>query len=338
MRIVLILCGMGWMCFVLYACPASVPLLAEEVASDASVARDVVVEARNGPEERVFPVPDTLPDTQTREFVSESVVVDQTHTRALCEVTGNAVSCTSRRKTIPVGTFVKTPRTVLWQLPQGTPPTGGWPVAIMFQGSFLAPKWSATKLSPYGEYHQMMTIRQLLQAGFAVLTPWAQAAGNTFWNTNIAPYIYNWSIAPDHLFMKGIFAAIEQGEFGPLNQKAMYAFGISSGGYMTSRMAVSYAGRFRALVIHSASYATCGGSLCVVPALPKDHPPTLFLHGKLDSIVPLWTAKLYISALQKQQTKVMLEVDEKAGHEWLKKSPALVVDWFQKHSFFQGSP
>jgi len=67
------------------------------------------------------------------------------------------------------------------------------------------------------------------------------------------------------------------GIFGHLNNKNKFATGISSGGCMTSRMAVSYEGEFRALAIAAGSYATCGGILCVIPIfLPRDHPPTLF--------------------------------------------------------------
>jgi predicted esterase len=100
---------------------------------------------------------------------------------------------------------------------------------------------------------------------------------------------------------------------------------------MTSRMAVSYPGVFRALAIQSASYATCLGAACVVPPLPKDHPPTLLLHGQLDATVPLFTAQLYDEALKQGGFSRELFVDPAAGHEWLAVAPEKVTGWFQSH-------
>jgi len=114
------------------------------------------------------------------------------------------------------------------------------------------------------------------------------------------------------------------GMFGYLDYKRKFATGISSGGYMTSRMAVSYAGsfifsflffkkkknshfnslllnillgEFLSLAVAAGSYATCAGPLCVVPNLPLNHPPTLFLHGGLDPIVPQFTMETYADKL-----------------------------------------
>jgi poly(3-hydroxyoctanoate) depolymerase len=130
--------------------------------------------------------------------------------------------------------------------------------------------------------------------------------------------------------MLGLFDAIEQGEFGPLDPARLYATGISSGGYMTSRMAVSYPGRFKSLAIHSASYASCSGPLCVVPdSLPSDHPPTLFLHGQIDLTVPISTMKLYRDRLAATGHVVSTVVDPFAGHEWISAAPDAVVAWFQ---------
>jgi dienelactone hydrolase len=282
------------------------------------------------PEERRQADSSVSPDASAGEKMPEQSSEKPVATTR-CDVTADSVTCAPRKSTLSVGAFVKTPRTVYWQIPDGTTPEGGWPVAILFQGSFFSSKWTATKTSPFGGYYQAQAIRRLLENGIAVMTPLALGEGSTYWNTNVPPYLYNWSIAPDHEMMKALFASIEKGEFGKLNPKVMYAFGFSSGGYMTSRMAVSYPGRFRALVIHSGSYATCGGSLCAVPTLPKDHPPTLFLYGKRDAIVPLWTIESYVSGLQKQKTPVSLEVDTESGHEWIPKTPTLVVDWFKKH-------
>ena len=171
-------------------------------------------------------------------------------------------------------------------------------------------------------------MKALLDAGYAVLAPEA-GNGVGYWDTNIGQHATVWSSAPDHELMLAILGGIEDGDFGPLDPEALFATGLSSGGYMTSRMAVSYPGRFRALAIQSASYATCLGTACVVPAdLPDDHPPTLFLHGERDSIVPIATMQRYEQALRTEGTTTRAVVDPEAGHEWLDVAPEEVRAWF----------
>jgi|GEM_PF-543982 len=265
------------------------------------------------------------PDNLTSEAAPEK--------KSRCKSTETTITCQHNTASFQVGKIIKLPRRVYWQNPVGTPPSGGWPVAIMFQGSLFSSRlnWLGFKNGPLGIYHQVRTLKGLLEAGYTVLTPVAHLSGTTFWETNIPPYSINWKIAPDHLFMEAIFAGIKNGVFGSVNEKKMFALGISSGGYMSSRMAVAYPGRFSALAIHSASYATCSGPLCSVPALPADHPPTLFLHGRLDLIVPIRTMEAYAQKLQAQKTKVAKEIDPKAGHEWISTSPQKIVDWFAKY-------
>ena len=110
--------------------------------------------------------------------------------------------------------------------------------------------------------------------------------------------IASWMITVD------LFDELDAGTFGPVDPRRMYATGISSGGYMSSRMADAYPGRFRALAIQSASYAWCSGPACTIPTLPEDHPPTLFLHGALDLTVPLYTMDLYHDELVDEGVEV----------------------------------
>jgi predicted esterase len=108
--------------------------------------------------------------------------------------------------------------------------------------------------------------------------------------------------------------------------------GISSGGFMTSRMAVSYPGRFRALADHSGSYATCS-DVCTVPTpLPANHPPTLFLHGDTDLVVPITAIQPYIDALNAEGFETQLVTDAVAGHQWLSEAVQAIPAWFDSHS------
>ncbi len=221
-----------------------------------------------------------------------------------------------------------------WQVPTGEAPDEGWPAVIAFQGALYPASlsWWGRKAEPNGGWNQVLLTADLLDAGYAVLTPEAPGQGFTCWNTNVPGYKNDWEGSPDDEMMLTLLEGMAAGDFGPLDLDALYATGISSGGYMTSRMAVDYPGTFRALAIHSASYATCAGLLCAVPdELPEDHPPTLFLHGALDATVPLWTMTDYRDALDEDGVEVESVVQILAGHAWLDDAPAEILGWFDAH-------
>lgn len=223
-----------------------------------------------------------------------------------------------------------TTRDVLWQLPLGEAPAGGWPVVLVYQGSLYPVEFSRKSTALYGGYYELQTIRKLLDSGYAVLAP--RAAADLAWFTNtLSPFTpYEWTT--DFGFLNNVFSAIKRGQFGPLNTAREYATGISSGGYNTSRMALTWPGQFKALVVHSASWATCGGSLCVLPLyMPTTHPPTKFLQGFLDPLAPWWTMQIYYDRLLYEGIETEQLTMPMGGHEWFSVSPAAVVDWFDRH-------
>jgi dienelactone hydrolase len=245
-----------------------------------------------------------------------------------CEETRTTITCP--KVTIELGPWQ---RDVHYQVPLGEPPPGGWPVVLMFQGSFFSAEitWIATDDLPFGAFYQTHVVKRLLDHGFAVITPEAKLDGGTFWDTNVPPYSLNWESSEDHLLMLEIFANIEGGTFGPLDPARLFATGVSSGGYMTSRMAVAYPGKFRALAIAAGSYATCSGPLCSVPDLDGSHPPTLFLHGEIDVTVPLSTAEKYYEELLASGVDARLVTDPLEGHGWIPASLDEVQMWFEGH-------
>lgn len=242
-----------------------------------------------------------------------------------CVVSADAVSCSANLTTLTAGTAS---RDVYWQTPLAAPPPGGYPVVVLFQGSFFGPQttWGTVALdTPFGGYQQARLQAVLLEHGFTVVAP--SAAVGLAWQTNTG---LPWEVTSDQPFIDALLDAIARGEFGPADPTRWYATGISSGGYMTSRMALSYPGRFRALAIHSGSWATCAGVACVVPlTMPAGHPPTLFLHGQRDLTVPLLTARPYVERLSEQGFTSELVVDEDAQHEWLPVAPERITAWFE---------
>lgn len=253
------------------------------------------------------------------------VAVDAGAVLSRCEESAEAMTCSSQTVTV-------SGRTVRFEVPPGTPPPGGWPAVLYFQGSFFSGSaaFSATPDAVFGQYSLTRTVKSLLNAGYAVAAPNAFGAGTTYWQTNIPPWATFWTQSADHAFMTAFFEAIEGGQLGALDAKRLYAMGISSGGFMTSRMAVSYPGRFRALAIHSGSYATCG-SVCFVPSLPQDHPPTLFVHGSLDAVMPVATMELYRDALLADGREVRTALDPRGSHEWLEIAVTEIPNWFNAH-------
>lgn len=246
-----------------------------------------------------------------------------------CEDDGDSLTCEHHESRYRDGNLS---RQVRWQLPPGEPPEAGWPVVLVFQGTGHASlcSFEAGVDDLWGGWWQARLTAELLTQGFAVIAPGTRGDG-TWWDTNVLPWSQAWESSRDHRLMLGLLAGIEEGVLGPLDSEALHATGISSGGYMTSRMAVSYGGRFEALAIQSASYATCGGLLCSVPELPADHPPTLFLHGDQDEVVPVGTMRAYLEALEDQDTEVDEAIDEDAHHGWLELAPDRIPDWFLAH-------
>jgi len=245
-------------------------------------------------------------------------------------VTPQAAICHSR--SIVSVTDDADARPVYWAEPPAAAPTSGRPAVILYQGSFFGPavSWdvSVPAGTPFGGYYQVALVSALIDAGFTVVQP--SAVGGAAWETN-APGV-SYDTTADAEFIPALLAAIAAGSFGPIDPSHLYATGISSGGYMTSRMAVSYPGTFRALAIESGSYATCLGPVCNVPAtLPANHPPTLFLHGDLDTTVPIATAKPYYQELVAQGIAAKFDEDPTAGHQWLSVAPADVTAWFTTH-------
>lgn len=241
------------------------------------------------------------------------------------------LTCAKNTTTLWTGALGVTPRQVHWQVPTGTAPQGGWPAVVMYSPSLYSAQlaWSASRLLPAGAYYETATIKQLLDSGYAVVTPESHLAGFTFWDTNVPLLPYE--IAPDRYFVEDILDGLGGGTFGPVDTGRLFATGMSSGGYMTSRMAVSHAGRFQALAIQSASYATCLGPLCSVPGdLPDDHPPTLFLHGVIDPVVPILTMYPYRNRLDAQGTPTRTVTSLFATHEFLPAAPGEIVAWFQR--------
>ncbi|MAZ47834.1 MAG: dipeptidyl aminopeptidase [Halobacteriovoraceae bacterium] len=239
---------------------------------------------------------------------------------------GQTLKCSHKSLTLD-GLYAK--REVLFALPESPPPPKGYPVALFFQGSFFPMKFERNKSDPFGGFNEILTIQALLEAGFMVIAP--KAGANLFWQSNLIGIIYD--LSSDKYLINKILTEIKAQTFGHADTENIFALGISSGGYMTDRMAHSHKHqRFNALAIASASYAKCGGPYCPLPdEIDPNHPPTLFMHGRIDPVVPIITMRLYDKKLRENGVKTKKIVQNTATHQWLKKAPKAVVSWFKAH-------
>lgn len=235
-------------------------------------------------------------------------------------------------------------RKVRYQVPEGTAPAGGWPVAYYYNGTVVVGSaqqnpFDARKGELFGAEYGPQIIHELLDdpsgtgKKYAVIAPEAPtiALVSQFWDTNIpVPY----SMTNDACFLPDLFGEAASGAYGPINGNKRYAFGISSGGYNTSRMAVTFNGRsqWKALAIVSASYANCAGPLCVVPGLPGNHPPTKFYHGLTDVIVPSFTSIPYYDKLRGRGVATE-RITHLGGHEFTSQSIGGngIKAWFDRY-------
>lgn len=221
-------------------------------------------------------------------------------------------------------------RMTKFQVPEGTPPPGGWPAALVFQGSFSPVRFWRKDGSPMGLEFESDLVQQLLKSGFAVIAP--NAMLGLGWQTNLLPAGAPFGLTSDYILVESILNEIEKGTFGEINSNELFAAGVSSGGYNSSRMTLEFPGRFKAIAIQAGSYATCLGDKCRIPSLlPKSHAPTLFIAGRKDELVPLTSVKAYYVTLKTSGVEVKMHVEKNGAHGWYKCSPQLILNWFKGH-------
>lgn len=232
-------------------------------------------------------------------------------------------------RTTRVGDSTLGGRQVKFQFPEGEAPPEGWPAVVLFQGSFSPVKFGRTS-NIYGLQYEARLIQLLLKEGFAVIAP--RAIVGLGWQTNIPPFSIFYEATSDYLMMKRLIAAATRGEFGKVDMKNLFAAGISSGGYQSSRVGEAFPGKFKALAIHSASYANCLGDSCYIPEkFAASHPPTLFITGDSDKSVPTETVVDYYESLKNNKIETQLRIKKDGRHSWYSSSPGFIVSWFKEH-------
>ena len=258
---------------------------------------------------------------------------------------------------------------------QGTSPQDN-PLGLSGGVNGPGASWSKSLPKPgeFGVWHQVATIIALVDAGYTVIQPAARlqcAAGcGYYWDSNI-PFAWGNAAGSDKPLVNALIAQLQPSAttFGAIDIHHVYAMGISSGGFMSSRIANEFAGGinddstvkstalpFRAVAIESGAFQTCArrcGPFAISP-VSANHAPTFFLHDAKDEIVLFSGMTNYFNRLSslfpngsaaytvngvRQPFVLMDPFDGTAapspGHQWSQELSAgpdnLILGWFNDH-------
>jgi predicted esterase len=124
----------------------------------------------------------------------------------------------------------------------------------------------------------------------------------------------------------------------PIDPKAIFCIGFSSGAFMSSRLARALPQHFTAVALHSGGDANSislswrGPELnCSSPLIfSSDHPPTLVIHGGRDGFVPVACGIHYYAELRRQGISTQLLLNPEGGHIWQSQFNTAILAWFSQ--------
>jgi acetyl esterase/lipase len=224
------------------------------------------------------------------------------------------------------------------QLPRGlrvyAPQDGGSqkrPILLYFHSTDFPVFLDRQPSAPFGLYYESQLIQKLVsEKGFVVIAPDASYNYGSFaWQTNLRPYFFDFESSEDYLFVETIFKNIEN-YYPFVNRSKIFVGGLSSGGYMASRLSIlpEFAKWIRGTFIHSGSYASCISYYCVIPEeIPAFHPPTLLIASKLDPLVPKGTIEIYYQRLIDAKIPTEIVSYPSAWHGMYQEDVELISEW-----------
>src|SRR5690606_27118746 len=111
------------------------------------------------------------------------------HAESRCTTFSKAIVCSAQSLSIDSGS--EAPRKVVFQVPAGAAPAGGWPAVLLFHGALMRSNGFSYHVDlPFGGYYQGKLVQALLDNGFAVIAPNAMSSSES-WQTNSAEYADN---------------------------------------------------------------------------------------------------------------------------------------------------
>lgn len=182
-----------------------------------------------------------------------------------------------------------------------------------------------------GSSDQNSFTAEALKQGFLVIAP-----------DSISPYCKSakqWDYTTrsiDFSFIESIFSWAEDS----LGAEKIYIIGISSGGFMTERLAITYPKTINAVVIHSAgspdnaileTSGVCGVKFNTnTLSIPTTHPPTYLLHGQTDRIVDYEIGRNLYTGLVASGIKTEMYTKPMGRHQWFSEQNRTILEWLKK--------
>ncbi|MFH1837900.1 MAG: alpha/beta fold hydrolase, partial [Candidatus Kuenenbacteria bacterium] len=232
------------------------------------------------------------------------------------------------------------------------PTTGSnFPIIIVLHGGGQDAKdWFVNNNSP----GQVEFVKKALIKGYAVIAPDSETpnySNCTIKDTKQWYYEKDWQNSSDYTFFNQIIPWINNQNI--FNSNRVYATGISSGGFMSSRLARFFGTpKIKAIAVRSAGDAdsithedrsnmklcsdgnnpfpaSCGPIFNDVnSSINTNHSPTLIIHGSKDGTVPIESANHYYDELTSANIATTKKVKPLGCHTWFDDYDQEILDWF----------
>jgi poly(3-hydroxybutyrate) depolymerase len=113
------------------------------------------------------------------------------------------------------------------------------PVLLYFHSTDFPVFLDRPSSAPFGLYYESQMIQKIVsEKGFVVIAPDAiYNYGSFAWQTNLAPYFFDFASSEDYKFVDIIFKNIDKYD-SSIDHKKIFVGGLSSGGYMASRLSI----------------------------------------------------------------------------------------------------
>jgi len=219
--------------------------------------------------------------------------------------------------------------------PEGMPPANGWRVIILLHGRGQSGgAWFGKGPLSMGE--QKTFPQDALRANYAILAPDSgknPISGARQWDCMHRVV----ERSEDLLFFRDLLNWVKKNDWARLDAGQAYVAGISSGGFMASRLAHVFPSRIRAVCIVSAGNADSvkmGHKLVSIfdssttQTISVSHPSALILHGTADRLVPVDMARRYFHDLQAAGVRVRYEEIPGGRHAWHAAFNKIILEWF----------
>lgn len=222
-------------------------------------------------------------------------------------------------------------------LPRGKSPEKGWPVVVLLHGrGQTAGAWFGEGLLSRGD--QKLFPPLALKSGMVVIAPEARepfGKGIRQWDF----FHRNLQNSPDLTFFRDLFQWMEKNTKITFDISRVHGVGISSGGFMASRLALAFPDKWASLIVIAAGNAD---SFPQIPSFPLDskalgseistqHPPTLIIHGAGDRIVPFVYGERYFQDLKQAGIKTEMLVIPEGGHQWPTQFHENMIKWLSSN-------